>query len=39
MPPDQGEEFTVAVALKQDNNGCTFVWSPYEMPWLSEHEK
>jgi hypothetical protein len=39
MPPDHGQEFQVAVGLKQDNNGMIFVWSPYEMPWLREHEK
>lgn len=22
------------VGLKQHNNGTTFIWSPYELPWL-----
>jgi hypothetical protein len=24
----------VMVGLKQGNNGTTFIWSPYELPWL-----
>jgi len=38
MPPAPGQEYTVAVALKQDNDGRTFVWSPFELPWLNEYE-
>ncbi len=26
----------VMVGLKQDNNGTTFIWSPYALPWLWE---
>jgi hypothetical protein len=39
MPPEPGDEFVVAVALKQDNNGWIYVWSPYQLPWLHEHER
>lgn len=37
MPHEEGEEFTFAVALKQDNNGWIYVWSPYELSWLGDH--
>lgn len=36
MPKEPGNEFQLAVALKQDNNGWIFVWSPYELPWLRD---
>lgn len=36
MPAEQGEEFQLAVAFKQDNNGMIYVWSPYAFPWLEE---
>jgi hypothetical protein len=26
------------IAVKQRNNGTTYVWSPEEMPWLKEYE-
>lgn len=38
MPEDVGNEFQLAVALKQDNNGWIFVWSPYELAWLGESQ-
>ena len=31
------DEGAYMVALKQDNNGTTFIWSPVELPWLEEH--
>lgn len=27
-----------AVAVKIDNNGTTFIWSPVELPWLRQSE-
>lgn len=32
LPGDGGME--VGVAIKQDNNGSTFIGSPYPLPWL-----
>jgi hypothetical protein len=32
---DPGE---VIVGLKQDNNGTTFIWSPFELSWLADYE-
>jgi hypothetical protein len=39
MPPEDGKEFTFAVAIKQDNNGWIYVWSPYELGWLAQHQR
>ncbi|PSS59873.1 hypothetical protein C6558_36235 [Ensifer sp. NM-2] len=32
--PDSGNLSDFILAWKQDNNGTTFVASPYELPWL-----
>lgn len=35
MPEDGGSEWPqIAVAVKQNNNGSCYVWSPMELPWL-----
>lgn len=36
LPTADYEGMCYAVALKIDNNGTTFIWSPCELPWLSE---
>lgn len=38
LPPADGNpDCDVMVAIKQRNNGTVFVWSPYELPWLSPY--
>ena len=34
LPTDE-ETGEVIVGLKQDNNGTTFIWSPYDLTWLA----
>jgi hypothetical protein len=37
LPPRDGNsDSEQMVAIKQQNNGMTFVWSPYPLPWLQE---
>ncbi len=37
LPPlHGGSESDLMVAVKQDNNGLTFIWSPHELSWLAE---
>jgi len=38
LPPGDGNaDGDVMVAIKQSNNGSVFVWSPYELPWISDY--
>lgn len=39
LPPKAFDNYcfvAVMMALKQDNNGQTFIVSPYELPWLAD---
>ena len=36
MLPMQDVQCEVVVAIKQNNNGTTFIMSPFEMPWLGQ---
>jgi len=35
-PAHKGSESDLMVAVKQEENGLVFVWSPHELTWLRE---
>ena len=37
LPTDEPDTELI-FALKQKNNGSTFIASPYRLPWIKEHE-
>jgi hypothetical protein len=37
LPRDDVAAPTYMLAVKQQNNGTTFIISPYELPWLAHH--
>jgi hypothetical protein len=37
LPSEDYESAVYTIALKIDNNGTTFVWSPCELPWLADY--
>jgi hypothetical protein len=36
--PTNDETGEVMVGLKQNNNGTTFIWSPFELTWLADRK-
>jgi hypothetical protein len=37
LPVEGYADAAYAVAIKIDNNGTVFVWSPFELPWLAKY--
>jgi hypothetical protein len=34
---DSDVSFTAVLAVKERNNGATWIWSPIDLPWLAEY--
>lgn len=38
LPDPHSNSFAIGFAWKQSNNGTTFIFSPFELPWLKDYK-